>query len=85
MNNIWGGEDDYRKIEEMVREVVLSNVPEKLATFLVSQIIIGIVYFILRRSEKKFVKTIRKILVAIAIYLWGMFIYWIILYLKFSK
>ena len=81
MNNILPGEHD----SELFMQEIIEETPETLKSILIFQVGIGIICFVLGRFENKFVKGIRKLLIAISVNFWGIFILQILMYLKFSK
>ncbi len=81
MNNILPGEHD----SELFMQEIIEETPETLKSILIFQVGIGVICFVLGRFENKFVKGIRKLLIAISVNLWGIFILQILMYLKFSK
>lgn len=81
MSNIFPGEPD----SERLMQGYVEKTPETLMFILIFQVGIGIICFVLGRFENKFIKGIRKLLIAISVNLWGIFILGILMYLKFSK
>ena len=81
MSNIFPGEPD----SERLMQGYVEKTPETLKSILIFQVGIGIICFVLGRFENKFIKGIRKLLIAISVNLWGIFILGILMYLKFSK
>lgn len=81
MNNILPGEHD----SELFMQEIIEETPETLKSILIFQVGIGIICFVLGRFENKFVKGIRKLLIAISVNFWGMFILQILMYLLVSN